>query len=82
MQIKGFGRKNEIILIAVLDCLVMACSGVLSLLTRFDFSFGEIPETVVDQWLLFLPVQIVVTLVFFWFRKMTPAYLSMTVTRY
>lgn len=81
MQIKHFGRQNEIVLIALLDCLVMACSGVLALLTRFEFSFAEIPEAVIDQWLLFLPVQIVVTLVFFWFRKMYH-YIWRTVTAY
>ncbi len=57
-------------LIAVLDCLIMVFTGVVSLLARFDFSFGAVPESVLETWGRFLPIQIIVTLAVFWWRKM------------
>ncbi len=79
MKMKCFARHNEILLIAVLDCLMMVCSGVVAMLARFDFSFAAIPEWVIEGWLRFLPVQIVITIAFFWWRKMYH-YLWRTVT--
>lgn len=82
MKVKHIvGRRNEMLIVALLDCLVMACCGVVSLLARFDFSFAQIPENYVDAWTIFLPIQIVVTLIFFWFRKMYH-YIWRTVTAY
>jgi len=63
-------NRNKLFLIAVLDCLMIVFSGVLAMLTRFDFSFASIPEWVIQGWLKFFPIQIVITLVFFWWRKM------------
>lgn len=73
--------NNRILLIMALDCLMMVFCGVVALLARFDFSFGTIPVWARDGWLFFLPVQIVITLAFFWWRKMYH-YVWRTVTAY
>ena len=70
MSMNLFTQRNQTVLIMVLDCLAMVCSGVLAMLVRFDFSFAEIPDWVVRGWLKLLTVQIAITLVFFWWRKM------------
>ena len=70
MNLKTLMQKNQWFIIVILDCMMMVFSGVLSMLARFDFSFAEIPEQVVQGWLKFLPIQFVITLLFFWWRKM------------
>jgi len=70
MNLKTLMQKNQWFIIVVLDCMMMVFSGVLSMLARFDFSFAGIPDQVVQGWLKFLPIQFVVTLLFFWWRKM------------
>ena len=55
-------------LIVLLDCLSIAFVGGLALLTRFEYSFNEIPRVFVDEWLMFLPLQIGITVIFFWWR--------------
>jgi len=65
-----FTQRSQTILIMMLDCLAMVCSGVMAMLVRFDFSFAEVPDWVVQGWLKLFPVQLVITLAFFWWRKM------------
>lgn len=70
MNLKIPMQKNQWFIIVVLDCLMMIFSGVLAMLARFDFSFAQVPNWVVQGWLKLFPIQIVVTLLFFWWRKM------------
>ena len=81
MRDKYFRWKKEILLIALLDSILMTCSGMVSLLARFDFSFMQIPDGVVDDWVRFLPIQIIVTLLVFCWRKMYH-YIWRTVSAY
>ena len=76
-----YKRKNELFLIALLDCIMMVCSDIVSLLARFDFSFAQVPSWVVDGWVDFLPIQIVITLLVFYWRKMYH-YIWRTVSAY
>jgi len=70
MNMKTLFHKNQGFVIVVLDCLMMIFSGVLAMLVRFDFSFADVPEWVVQGWLKLFPIQLIVTLLFFWWRKM------------
>jgi len=70
MSMNLFTQRSQTILIMMLDCLAMVCSGVMAMLVRFDFSFAEVPDWVVQGWLKLFPVQLVITLAFFWWRKM------------
>ena len=70
MKLKTLMQKNQGFVVVVLDCLMMILSGVLAMLARFDFSFAEIPDWVIQGWLKLLPIQVVITLLFFWWRKM------------
>ena len=70
MNLKALMQKNQMFIIMMLDCLVMSFSGVLAMLARFDFSFASVPEWVIQEWLKLLPIQTVLTLVFFCWRKM------------
>lgn len=64
------GEANKKILIILLDCLTMVFVGGLALLTRFEYSFGAIPREFIDTWFRFLGVQVILTVAFFWWRKM------------
>lgn len=64
------GEVNKKILIILLDCLIMIFVGGIALLTRFEYSFDEIPREMVDAWLRFLAGQLVITIGFFWWRRM------------
>ena len=70
MNLKTLMQKNQGFIIVVLDCLMMIFSGVLAMLARFDFSFAEVPDWVIQGWLKLFPIQLVSTLLFFWWRKM------------
>jgi len=70
MNLKALIQKNRWFVIVVMDCLMMIFSGVLSMLARFDFSFAEIPDWVLQGWVKLIPIQFVVTLLLFWWRKM------------
>ena len=70
MNLKIPMQKNQWFVILVLDCLMMISSGILAMLARFDFSFAEVPNWVIQGWLKLVPIQLVVTLLFFWWRKM------------
>ena len=66
-------QKNQyikIIAILLLDCLILAVSDGFAVLTRFEYSFAAIPEAVKVGILQFLPIQIIVTAVVFWWRGM------------
>ena len=63
-------QYKKIFTILLLDCLILVMSDAFAVLTRFEYSFSEIPETVKIGVLQFLPVQIIVTAVVFWLRRM------------
>ena len=54
----------------VLDVLVMTISGGLSMMLRFELSINKIPEQYVTALLHFLAVEIILTLIVFYARKM------------
>jgi len=62
------GRLKQMF-VMLLDCLGLFCMGGLALLLRFDFSISDCSEYFSDL-LLFLAIQIPVTLVVFWIRRM------------
>ena len=64
------GQANKTILIILLDCLAMAFVGGLALLTRFEYSFDAIPREHIETWFRFMVLQIVITVILFWWRKM------------
>ena len=66
----AMGQTNKKIFIILLDCLLMAFVGGVALLTRFEYSFDEIPRTYIETWLRFLAVQMVITVCLFLRRKM------------
>jgi len=61
---------KQTIAVVILDIVLVTFAGMLALLVRFDFSFAGMPRTYSDTWVRFLPLQIAVTLVIFWLRKM------------
>ncbi|MBO5340904.1 MAG: polysaccharide biosynthesis protein [Oscillospiraceae bacterium] len=66
-------RKNQykkLLTIFLLDCLILAISDGFAVLTRFEYSFSDIPEAVKIGMIQFLPVQIIVTAAVFWLRRM------------
>lgn len=63
-------KAAQTLLIMIMDAVTMMVSGGLALLVRFDFSFGSIPHAYLDPWVRTLPIQIIVTLVIFWLRRM------------
>jgi len=72
---------RKMALIAILDCLLIILTGAISILTRFDFSYTAVPEWVLESWGRFLPVQLLITLLIFFWRKMYH-YIWRTVTAY
>ena len=64
------GQGSKTILIILLDCLTMVFVGGLALLTRFDYSFDAIPRAHIETWFRFLAIQMVITIGYFWWRKM------------
>lgn len=48
-----------------LDALLICSADVLALLIRYDFSFQSIPQSILDAWYHFLPVQIILTILMF-----------------
>lgn len=64
------GPLSKRILIVLMDCLVMAFVGGLALLTRFEYSFDAIPRETIQTWFCFFAIQTVITIVFFFWRKM------------
>ncbi|MBO4915859.1 MAG: polysaccharide biosynthesis protein [Oscillospiraceae bacterium] len=60
----------KMLLIMVYDAISILIAGGLALLVRFDFSFDSIPETYLNGWFKFLPLQIGVTIVLFFLLHM------------
>lgn len=67
---RGKSRGIRILLIILLDCLMITLAGGFGLLVRFDFSFDAVPGEFVQLWWNFLPLQIGITVVLFFFRRM------------
>lgn len=63
-------REVRILLIIMLDCLMITLAGGVGLLVRFDFSFDAVPSEFVQQWWNFLPLQLLLTVLVFFLRKM------------
>ncbi len=65
-------RKREVrmLLIIMLDCLMITLAGGIGLLVRFDFSFDAVPGEFVQQWWSLLPLQLLLTVLIFFLRKM------------
>ena len=60
----------RILMICVLDCLAIIAIGGFTLLLRFEFSFSEQMRTYAVVWMRYLPVQLVITVVIFYLRRM------------
>ena len=63
-------RALRILLIVLLDCLMITLAGGFALLVRFDFSFDAVPTEFVKLWWNVLPLQVLLTIVIFFLRKM------------
>ena len=66
------GRKitKQMLMIMLLDIMMLTVSGGLALLARFEFSLDRVPEVYSRAWFSFLPVQIVITVAFFYLTRM------------
>lgn len=60
----------KILMIMLVDTLIMVSSYALALLIRFDFHWSQIPMTYVRSWAPCLIVQLIVTAVVFFWRRM------------
>lgn len=60
----------KILVIMLVDTLIMVSSYVLALLIRFDFHWSQIPMTYVRSWAPCLIVQLIVTAIVFFWRRM------------
>ncbi len=60
----------KILIIMLVDTLIMVSSYALALLIRFDFHWSQIPMTYVRSWAPCLIVQLIVTAVVFFWRRM------------
>ena len=67
---KNIGQLKKQMLIILLDCIFMVLAGGLAFMVRFEFSIADVDRHLLSRWLHFLPLQIVVTVVVFWLRKM------------
>ena len=54
----------------LLDALLIISAGGIALLARFDFSFEAIPSQFIEMWWKYMPLQIVLTIIIFWFCRM------------
>lgn len=63
-------RTLRILLIVLLDCMMITLAGGFALLVRFDFSFDSVPTEFVKLWWNVLPLQVLLTIVIFFTRKM------------
>ena len=54
----------------LLDALLIISAGGIALLARFDFSFKAIPSQFIEVWWKYMPLQLVLTIVIFWFCRM------------
>lgn len=60
----------KILIIMLVDTLLMVSSYALALLIRFDFHWSQIPMTYVRSWAPCLSVQLIVTAIVFFWRRM------------
>ncbi|MBQ4381549.1 MAG: polysaccharide biosynthesis protein, partial [Oscillospiraceae bacterium] len=60
----------QMVLVMVIDVVIIALTGAAALLIRFDFLFDSVPKNYFDMWLSFLPIQLVLTVLIFWFTRM------------
>lgn len=60
----------KILIIMLVDTLLMVSSYALALLIRFDFHWSQIPMTYVHSWAPCLIVQLIVTAIVFFWRRM------------
>lgn len=60
----------KILIIMLVDTLLMVSSYALALLIRFDFHWSQIPMTYVRSWAPCLIVQLIVTVIVFFWRRM------------
>lgn len=60
----------KILIIMLVDTLIMVSSYALALLIRFDFHWSQIPMTYVRSWAPCLIVQLIVTAIVFFWRRM------------
>lgn len=60
----------KILMIMLVDTLIMVSSYALALLIRFDFQWSQIPMTYVRSWAPCLIVQLIVTAIVFFWRRM------------
>ena len=58
------------LLLVLLDCVMVIGAGGLALLVRFDFSFHQVPARYLEPWYQALPIQMLVTVLIFWRRRM------------
>ena len=63
-------RTIQTLAFMILDAVLVIAAGGIALLTRFEFSFAEVPGRYVNMWLKFLPLQIGVTIIIFMLRRM------------
>ncbi len=54
----------------IFDIIAISFSYFLGLWLRFDFSFQSIPEEYLDRYVRFLPIYLVICLLYFWFMRM------------
>ena len=60
----------QMLLFILLDAVLVIMAGGLALLVRFDFDFEQVPAGYLEPWFRALPIQILVTTVVFWLRRM------------
>ena len=60
----------QVAALMVMDAMLIMLAGGLALLARFDFSFNALPGNFAENWMNFLPLQILVTIGVFYLRRM------------
>ena len=60
----------QVAALMVMDAMLIMLAGGLALLARFDFSFNALPKNFAENWMNFLPLQILVTIAVFYLRRM------------
>ena len=67
---RSLHRWMRFLTVLLMDALLITASGGAALLARFDFSFRQLPPEYLEEWLRFLPAQILITLGVFLLRRM------------
>ncbi len=58
------------IALMIYDAIVIAFSYFFGLWLRFDFKFSAIPDGYFDSYVAFIPIYIIIAIIFFWFMRM------------